>query len=133
MSIKQNFKNNSFPFINITNLVDIALTLVVILLMIAPYIEQGIEVKLPASSPAKINVEKSIIITIAPGEVYYLGDKKMKLRELYQILKQKKEENPNLAVVVKGDENIFYKDLVKVLDIVKKCNIVMVGLATRVE
>jgi len=133
MGLQQNFKNNSFPLINITNLVDIALTLVVILLMIAPFIEQGIEVKLPVSSPAKINIEKSIIITVAPGEIYYLGDKKMKLRELYQTLKQKKVENPDLSVVVKGDESIFYKDLVKVLDIIKKCNIVMVGLATRVE
>jgi len=133
MSLKKKFKENSFPLINITNLVDIALTLVVILLMVAPFIEQGIEVKLPSSSPAKINIEKSIIITIAPGQTYYFGDTKVKLRQLYQMLKQKKEENPNIAVVVKGDEGIFYKDLVKVLDIVKKCNIIMVGLATRVE
>ena len=56
---------SGFPIsnINITNLVDVALTLVIILLMIAPLIEQGIEVKLPESSPSKIEVKKSIVIT----------------------------------------------------------------------
>jgi len=131
--MKNNRENFPLSQINITNLVDVALTLVIILLMIAPLIEQGIEVKLPASSPSKIEVRKSIIITVAPGNVYYIGSKKVSLRQLYRILKEKSRENKKLSIVVKGDENVPYKNIVKVLDIAKKCKINMIGLATRPE
>ena len=135
MSLQKNFRENHSVLsrINITNLVDVALTLVIILLMIAPLIEQGIEVKLPATSPGKISVEESIIVTVAPGEVYYIGREKVKLRQLYQTLKEEKTQNPQLSVIVKGDEKVLYRDLIKVLDIAKKCKINMIGLATRTE
>jgi len=128
-------KNNhtAFSQINITNLVDVALTLVIILLIIAPFIEQGIEVKLPASSPGKVTVENSTVITVAPGDVYYIDDKKVTLREMYNILKEKKNADANTSVIVKGDESVSYKNIVKVFDISKKCEIEAIGLATQVE
>ena len=135
MSLQKKFRENhsSISRINITNLVDVALTLVIILLMIAPIIEQGIEVKLPVSSPGKISVKKSVIVTVSPGKIYYVGRKKVKLRQLYQILKEKKEQNPQLSIIVKGDEKILYRNLIKVLDIAKKCEINRIGLATRTK
>ena len=128
-------KNNNpmFSQVNITNLVDVALTLVIILLIIAPFIEQGIEVKLPASSPGKVTVENSTVITVAPGDVYYIDDKKVTLREMYTILKEKKNAAANPSVIVKGDESVSYKNIVKVLDISKKCEIEAIGLATQLE
>lgn len=133
MSLKRNFAEAEFPFINITNLVDVALTMVVVLLMIAPFIEQGLDVKLPTSAPATLSVEQTLIVTVAPGQVYFLGSEKVTLDQLYKGLKQKRAENPKTAVVLKGDENIPYKDLIKVLDTIKKCDITMVGLATQAE
>jgi biopolymer transport protein TolR len=128
-------KENGFPFsqINITNLVDVALTLVIILLMIAPIIERGIEVKLPVSSPGKIKVEDSLIVTVATSNRYYIGEKQVTLRELYKILKEKKQEKEEVSVVVKGDRTVSYKNIVKVLDIAKKCEINLIGLATQEE
>ncbi|MCD6221069.1 biopolymer transporter ExbD [bacterium] len=124
---------SGFPIsnINITNLVDVALTLVIILLMIAPLIEQGIEVKLPESSPSKIEVKKSIVITVAKNNTYYLGSKKITLRNLYRELRAKK--GTGISVIVKGDKDVPYKNIIKVLDIVKKCKIEKVGLATKVK
>lgn len=114
-------------------MVDVALTLVIILLIIAPFIEQGIEVKLPVSAPGAVQVENSTIITVAPKDVYYIDDKKVTLRELYNLLREKKRIKENLSVVIKGDEAVPYKNVVKVLDISKKCNIETIGLATQVE
>lgn len=127
-------RNNkdSLTQINITNLVDIALTLVIILLMIAPMIEQGIEVKLPKSAPYEMKIEKSIVITVAPEGQYFIGGKKMNLNEIYTFLKDKSQEK-DVSVVVKGDEKVQYENIIKVLDIAKKCKIDMIGLATQVE
>ncbi|MGC8976980.1 MAG: ExbD/TolR family protein [Candidatus Ratteibacteria bacterium] len=118
--------------INITNLVDIALTLVLCLLMLAPMIEQGIEVSLPKSSPYEMKIEKSIIITVAPDNRYFIAGKQMSLREIYNFLKNKTYDN-QISVIVKGDERVPYENIIKILDIVKKCNINMIGLATQTE
>ena len=118
--------------INITNLVDIALTLVLCLLMVAPMIEQGIEVSLPKSSPYEMKIEKSIIITVAPDNRYFIAGKQMSLREIYNFLKNKTYDN-QISVIVKGDERVPYENIIKILDIVKKCNINMIGLATQTE
>jgi biopolymer transport protein ExbD len=132
-SIRKNSGGITFSQVNITNLVDVALTLVIILLIMSPFLEQGIEVKLPVSSPGKVQVENSTIITIAPGDVYYIDDRKVTLREMYNILKEKKRINEHLSVIIKGDESVLYKNIVKVLDISKKCNIETLGLATQAE
>ncbi len=132
-TLRRQNDNPVFSGINITNLVDVALTLVVILLIMAPFIEQGIEVKLPASSPAKVQAENSVIITVAPDDVYYLDNRKVTLRELYDALRERKRAKENLGVIVKGDESVSYKNIVKVLDISKKCKIETIGLATQVE
>jgi biopolymer transport protein ExbD len=132
-TLRRNDGNPAFSSINITNLVDVALTLVVVLLIIAPFIEQGIEVKLPASSPGKVQVENSIVVTVAPDNVYFIDDKKVTLRELYNILKERKRTQEKLSLIVKGDETVSYRNIVRVLDISKKCEIETIGLATRVE
>jgi len=132
-TLRRNDGNPAFSSINITNLVDVALTLVVVLLIIAPFIEQGIEVKLPASSPGKVQVEDSIVVTVAPDNVYFIDDKKVTLRELYNILKERKRTQEKLSLIVKGDETVSYRNIVRVLDISKKCEIETIGLATRVE
>ncbi|MCK9265667.1 biopolymer transporter ExbD [bacterium] len=125
--------NTTLPQLNITNLVDVALTLVVILLIISPFIEQGIEVNLPASSPAEIKIEKSVVITVASNNTYYLEGKKATLREIHNILQKRVNEGEDISVIVKGDEEVSYKNIIKVLDISKKCKIEKIGLATQIE
>ena len=133
MALHDRYRGAKLQQINITNLVDVALTLVICLLMIAPLIEQGIDVRLPAASPARIDVARSVLITAAPGDVYYLGAERVTTAELFERLRDRKAAQPDLSVVVKGDESVPYRNLVRVLDIVKRCDITAVGLATREE
>ncbi len=132
-TLRRNNHNLMFSRINVTNLVDVALTLVVILLMMSSFIEQGIEVKLPVSSPGKIKMEESVIVTVASDDVYYVNEKKVTPRQMYNILREKKAGNENLSVIIKGDREVHYKNIIKVLDIAKKCKIDVIGLATQTE
>ena len=125
--------DNAFLKINITNLVDIALTLVVILLMISPFIEQGFSVKLPKSGPSKMDLEKSIILVITKNNEVFIGNKPVNLIELKNRLQEAVKTNPNSGVVIKGAKNISYQDLINVLNIVKNSNIKKVGLATEIN
>ena len=129
----QPIENNAFSKINITNLVDIALTLVVILLMVSPFIEQGFQVKLPTSNPSKMTVEKSLILTIAENDKILIGNNTVSLSELKNVLEQKTGINPEAGVIIEGNRNISYQSLITVLDIIKSSNITKVGLATEIE
>ena len=128
-------KNSGLPFsqVNITNLVDVALTLVIILIIISPFLDQGIEVKLPAASESRIDTFESVVVTAAKGDVYYLGEREVTLREMYNILRERTSSGEEISLVVKGDEDVPYQNIVKVLDIAKRCRINTIGLATRAE
>jgi biopolymer transport protein ExbD len=45
-------------------------------------------------------------------------------------LQQLKSDNPDLSVVVKGDDNVDYQKMISVLDILRQLDITKVGLAT---
>jgi biopolymer transport protein ExbD len=126
-------ETNALNRINIVNFVDVALTLVVILMMISPLIEQGLEVKLPSAGPSRISVQKSLIVTVASGNRIYAGSTQVSLDELKKMLANAVADNPETGVIVKGDRAITYQELVRVLDAIKRANVTRVGLATEVE
>ena len=130
---QQKNNDNAFLKINITNLVDVALTLVVILLMISPFIEQGFSVKLPVSGPSKIALEKSLILTIAKNNEVFVGNQSVTLSRLRDMLEKEVKTHPDSGVVIKGEKNISYQSLINVLDVVKSLHIKKVGLATEVR
>jgi len=126
-------ETNALNRINIVNFVDVALTLVVILMMISPLIEQGLEVKLPSAGPSRLSVQKSLIVTVASGNRIYAGSTQVSLDELKKMLANAVADNPEIGVIVKGDRAITYQELVHVLDAIKRANVTRVGLATEVE
>jgi len=123
-------KENALNKINIVNFVDIALTLVIILLMISPMIEQGMEVKLPSAGPSKMAVSKSVILTIAKNKQIFLGNQPVRIENLESFVRSTISQNPEVAIVVKGDKNISYQELIDVLDILKRADVKKIGLAT---
>ncbi|HOQ81590.1 MAG TPA: biopolymer transporter ExbD [bacterium] len=114
--MKRNFflqsghRENALNKINIVNFVDVALTLVIILLMISPMIEQGMEVRLPSSGPSKISVGKSVILTIAKNRRIFLGNQEVSIENLEPLVRSTISRNPELGIVVKGDKTITYQE-----------------------
>lgn len=123
-------KENALNRINIVNFVDIALTLVIILLMISPMIEQGMEVKLPTAGPTKITIGKSIILTVSKNGKIFLGNQETRIESLESSIKNIISKNPEIGIVVKGDRTITYQELISVLDILKRADVKKIGLAT---
>ncbi|MFA5644961.1 MAG: biopolymer transporter ExbD [Candidatus Ratteibacteria bacterium] len=121
---------NGLRWINITNLVDVALTMVVVLLMVSPYIEQGFGVQLPASSSNKMMVEKNLIVTVSSQRRYYIGNQEVSLKQLKDRLEEKSLKNPDIGIIIKADRTIRYQDLIVALDAAKAAKITRVGLAT---
>ena len=126
-------KENALSRINIVNFVDVALTLVIILLMISPIVEQGMEVKLPVSSVSKMAIEKSIVITIGKQGKIFLANQEMDIQRLQDFVRTKILKDPDTSVVIKGDRAITYQELVNVLDVLKRADVKKIGLATEAK
>jgi biopolymer transport protein ExbD len=115
--------------INVTNLVDVALTILVMFMMIAPLIEHSMRVALPKAQEKKISEPDQVKVEIARNKTLYVNNVPVTLKELAAKL----SGNPNISVNVQGDAAISYQDLVDVLDAIREAGVTRVGLATEVK
>ena len=118
--------------LNVTPLMDLAWTLLVVFIIIATATVQGITVDLPQASAAPSLAEpKTKAVTITADGRIYLGTANVTLSELQQQLRQYKAADPDLPVVVKGDASVRYDRVVQVLDVIKQLRITNLGLVTQ--
>ncbi len=116
--------------INITPMLDTAMTLLLIFVIISPIIGRGIAVKLPVAGGEKLPVTTTVLISIEEQGAIFLGGKRTDPSSLAVELRSLKEANPDLKVVVQADRDVRYQTVVSVLDMIRKAGIKSVGLAT---
>lgn len=118
--------------LNVTPLMDLAWTLLVVFIIMATATVQGIRVDLPQASAAPSLAEpKTKAVTITADGRIYLGTSLVTINELQQQLRQYKAADPDLPVVVKGDAAVRYDRVVQVLDVIKQLQITNLGLVTQ--
>ena len=116
--------------INITPMLDTALTLLVIFVMISPLIGPGIPVRLPTAAGEKLPVTATVLLTLnRQGEVFLSG-RQVNPIFLSVDLQNLKKASPDLRVVIQADKDVRYEAVVSLLDIVRNAGISAVGLAT---
>ena len=118
--------------INVVPLLDLAWNLLLVFMIVVTASVQGINVNLPKASAAVSSVKpttKAITIT-AEGKLY-LDTFEVTMAELETRLRQYRAVDPNLPVVIKGDEKIPYKSVIEVLDLLQKLEITQLGLVTQ--
>ena len=122
---------------NVVPYIDVMLVLLVIFMVTAPMLTQGIKVELPEISSDSINVDSAepMIVSIKRNGDYWLkqGDKpdqQMKLADLTQTLQAVQQNQPKMQVLLNGDKNVPYGDVVKLMASLQQANILRVGLLT---
>ncbi|MCX6347976.1 MAG: biopolymer transporter ExbD [Candidatus Aureabacteria bacterium] len=121
-----------FNEINVINLVDVMLCILVAFILAAPIMEQGIDVRLPTSTPSKIKAqEDSLTVSISPPGKIYLNDQRVTLDELKKRLQSVAVTSPQTAVVLRADEGLNYGVVIKVLDGIRNSGLNRIGVATR--
>jgi biopolymer transport protein ExbD len=118
--------------LNVTPLMDLAWTLLVVFIIMATATVQGIAVNLPKASEApSLDKPRTRAITVTADGRIFLDSAQVTLAELENRLRQYKAADPDLPVVVKGDASVRYDWVVQVLDIVKQLDIRSLGLVTQ--
>jgi biopolymer transport protein ExbD len=118
--------------INVVPMLDLAWNLLVVFMIVVTASVQGISVNLPKASAAVSKIKPTTkAITITAEGTIFLDSFPVTLSELEARLRQLKAADPNLPVLIRGDEKISYKNVIEVLDLLQKLDITQLGLVTQ--
>jgi biopolymer transport protein ExbD len=129
---RQIFSVQGFDEINVTPLLDLAWTLLVVFIIAVTAAVQGIKVNLPkaTNTPSLVKPKTKAISVMANGQIY-LDAYPVTMAELETRLRQFKAVDPNFPVVIKGDEKVFYQSVISILDLLQELEITQLGLVTQ--
>jgi len=121
--------------LNITPLLDLAFVLLVIFIITTPQLVNHLEMALPSgpTPPAATNTPPPAIqrIAVAASGRVTVNEQPVDAGDLKSHLARLQTAQPDLAVVVKGADEVDYQAMVRVLDILRQLEITRVGLATQ--
>jgi len=124
-------KHHTLTELNITPLLDLAFVLLVIFIITTAPPVNDMDLALPsATSRPKEKPAKANYITVDNAGKVYLNTVPMNDDELLASLVEFRKQDPDLNVVVRGDNAIQYQKIINVLDILVSANVTKVGLAT---
>jgi biopolymer transport protein TolR len=118
--------------INVTPLVDVMLVLLVIFMVTAPIIQQGVQVNLPQVRTNAIpGSEQPLVVTVAKNGRIYLNDNPVSLAELGQKLRAIKKLKADKQVNLRADQEVRYGTVMKTIAEIKQAGIEKLGMVTR--
>lgn len=118
--------------INVTPLVDVMLVLLVIFMVTAPIIQQGVQVNLPQARSTPIGGnDEHLVVTVAKNGKIYLNDNAMSLTELGDKLKAIKKLQADKQVYLRADQDVRYGVVMKTIAEIKQAGIERLGMVTR--
>ena len=118
--------------VDMTSLIDLTFLLLVTFIVTLPALEQGISIMLPRAKtdqlPTKNN--KANVVTIDSQKRVFFRDAPVTLEELESTLGKLAAEDPDVPVLIRGDERIDYGAVMDVVKIVYKCKVRKMSLVT---
>ena len=118
--------------INVTPLVDVMLVLLIIFMVAAPMLHQGIDVALPRSQAKAlpVKVEDPLVVSINKDGLVYIQETPVAAADLVDRLKATIVRRHDDTVFLKGDRDAAYGKIIDVLDILQRGGIQHVGMVT---
>ena len=117
--------------INVTPFVDVMLVLLIIFMVTAPMMMQGVDVSLPETTSEPLIAKKeNLIITINTKNQIFINDYQIGLDNLQEKLKNILEGRENREVYLRADQEISYGFVVRVMAEIKAAGVVKLGMVT---
>ena len=129
-------KRRPMAEINVVPYIDVMLVLLVIFMITAPMLTQGVDVELPNANAAPIqDTENDVMIASVDSKgKYYLdvGGKQesITLSQIQDRVRKVLSQNPKMSVLVRGDKNVPYGDVIGLMVTLQSAGVPNVGLVT---
>jgi len=126
--INRNKSREVMSEINVTPFVDVMLVLLVIFMVTAPLMQQGIDVNLPKAKAKELPPEERLVITVKADGNIYLNDVPVDMRTLKEKLSVLSKKNPE--VFLRADRSVSYGFVAELMAEIKDAGIEKLGLVT---
>lgn len=131
MAISGGNSRKGMSEINVTPLVDVMLVLMIIFMVTAPMIQQGVEVDLPeANAPAMPADDKTMIITVTKDRRVMVGDAEIPYDQLREKLGANQKLRQEKEVYLHADRALSYGTVVDIMAILKEAGVENLGMVT---
>lgn len=119
--------------INVTSLVDVALTLLVIFIITAPMLQGGVEVSVPRARTAPIESPQGVVVSIDRAGNVFVGEQPAPWPEFQPIFTEAVRVAGAQSVYLRADEHVPYGRVMQVLAAMKETDVATVGLVAEPE
>jgi biopolymer transport protein TolR len=118
--------------INVTPLVDVMLVLLIIMMLIAPMLQQGVAVTLPeaGNTVAKPDTQNQTIVAIDSANQLWVNGLQASQGEFAQRVQAALEDKTEKIVLIKGDKDARYSAIMEAMDALRAAGIEDIGLIT---
>jgi biopolymer transport protein TolR len=124
-------EGGSISDINVTPLVDVMLVLLIIFMVAAPILHQGVSVELPKVAAGPLaGAEEQLVVNVAKTGQVFLNDTAYTLPELTQKLRAIAEQGRDRTLYVRADQAVPYGQVMRAMAAVRAAGMVRVGLVT---
>jgi len=118
--------------INVTPLVDVMLVLLIIMMIVAPLLQQGVSVKLPVATNTneKPDTQDQTVLAIDSQKRLYLNAVPVQKDDLRRRVEEVLENNKDKIVIIKADQDVEYGAVMDAMDQLRASGIEDMGLIT---
>lgn len=131
MKLRRKRKAES-PAIMLSPMIDMIFLLLVFFILSTMNMSEvkTIPIKLPVAQTAQTQLQQKFVVTIKKGGSLWLEDKLVKEEELVAIAKNNAVKDPKFTVMLRGEADATYDEVIHILDVFKKASISRISLAT---
>ena len=135
MAFDDDSNSGMIATINVTPLVDVMLVLLVIFMVTAPILQQGVELELPKETIAPIegDGEQLVVSIIKEGKVFIGEGNAIEAKNIGAKLNAILETRADKRVFIKADTKVQYCNVMEVMASIRRAGITKVGLLTEPE
>jgi biopolymer transport protein ExbD len=118
--------------INVTPLVDVMLVLLIIMMLVAPMLQKGVDVRLPEAGNTvdKPDNQEQTVVAVDSANQLWVNGMRVSKTEFADRVKSVLEDKTDKVVLVKGDQDASYAAIMEAMDFLHEAQIEDIGLIT---
>jgi biopolymer transport protein ExbD len=118
--------------INVTPLVDVMLVLLIIMMLVAPMLQKGVDVRLPEAGNTvdKPDTQEQTVVAVDSANRFWINGVQVPRADFTDRVKAILEDKTDKVVLIKGDQDASYGAIMEAMDYLHEAQIEDIGLIT---
>lgn len=139
--MRQRIRKRPMADINVVPYIDVMLVLLIIFMITAPLLSQGVKIDLPQAPSKPLEIDQNIkplIISVNKDGKFYMNDPDKPLsaelvavRVRAAVVKSQRDTGTSVPVYVSGDKNVPYGDVIVLMTLLQKAGVSSIGMITK--